>query len=140
MVKNKERIPIPTMEESESEDNEVNPYLIFSIKDRNGNVVKLTKEISEGINRTNWNLRYPGTSPVSIKDGKYDPLSMGRDGMLVLPGTYTVSLSQFVRGEITELTGPVEFVVKSLDNATLAAEDARNWLLSKTNWLNCQGL
>jgi photosystem II stability/assembly factor-like uncharacterized protein len=124
LIKNKERIPIPTMDELRAEENEVKPHLIFTIRDENGNEIrKLTSDIKKGINRINWNLRYPGTRPVSIKDKKYDPLSMGGDGMYVLPGKYSVSVSQFVRGEITELAGPVEFVAKSLDNATLPAED-----------------
>jgi len=124
LVKNKERIPIPTMDELRAEENEVKPHLIFTIKDEQGNEIrKLTTAASKGINRINWNLRYPSTRPVSIKDKKYDPLSMGSDGMYVLPGNYTVSISQFVRGEITELAGPVKFVVKTLDNTTLPVAD-----------------
>lgn len=124
LIKNNEKIPIPTMDELRAEENEVKPHLIFTIKDEQGNEIrKLTTAASKGINRLNWNLRYPSTRPVSIKDKKYDPLSMGGDGMYVLPGNYTVSISQFVRGEITELVEPVEFVVKTLDNTTLPAED-----------------
>jgi len=124
LIKEKEPIPIPTMDELRAEVNEVKPHLIFTITDEDGNIIrKLTKEISKGINRITWNLRYPGTYPVSIKDKKYDPLSMGRDGMYVLPGNYFISMSQYVRGEVTELFGPVEFTAKTLDNATLPAED-----------------
>ncbi len=124
LIKEKAPIPIPEMDSIRTEDNEVIPYLVFTITDEDGEIIrKLTKSISEGINRVNWNLRFPGTSPVKIKDGKYDPLSMGGNGMYVLPGKYFVSLSQVVRGEITELSGPMGFIVKSLDNTTLPAED-----------------
>ncbi|MCD4730854.1 MAG: hypothetical protein K8R74_09660, partial [Bacteroidales bacterium] len=126
LIKNKERIPIPTIDELRAEKNEVKPHLIFTIRDEEGNEVrKMTADVKKGISRINWNLRYPGTRPVSIKDKKYDPLSMGGDGMYVLPGKYTVSIAQFVRGEITELAGPVEFIAKPLDNTTLPAEDRK---------------
>ncbi|MCD4665876.1 MAG: hypothetical protein K8R68_11455, partial [Bacteroidales bacterium] len=124
LIEEKQPIPIPTLKELRDEVNEVKPHLIFTIKDTEGNIVrKLTKEISKGISRISWNLRYSGTSPVNLKNKKFDPLSMGGDGMYVLPGKYSVSISQYVRGEITELAGPVEFIAKSLNNVTLPAED-----------------
>ncbi|NOX45889.1 MAG: glycosyl hydrolase [Chlorobi bacterium] len=124
LIKEKAPIPIPGLDSIRIEEKEVKPYLVFTITGEDGEIIrKLTKSISTGINRLNWNLRYPGTYPVHVKDGKYDPLSMGGNGMYVLPGKYFVSLSQVVRGEMTELVGPVEFTVKSLDNATLPAEN-----------------
>ena len=124
LVKDKKPIPIPTLEELRAEKNEVKSHLIFTIRDEDGNLIrKLTKNVSTGINRLNWDLRYPGTRPVNVKDGKYDPMSMGGSGMYVLPGKYTVSISQYHRGEITELAGPKEFIAKPLNNTTLPAED-----------------
>jgi photosystem II stability/assembly factor-like uncharacterized protein len=124
LVKDKKPIPIPSLNELRAEANEIKPYLIFTITDNDGNIVrKLTCEINEGINRISWNLRYPATSPVKVDDVKFDPLAMGGDGMYVLPGKYFVSLAQFVRGEITQLVEPVEFITKPLNNTTLPAED-----------------
>lgn len=124
LIKEKEPIPIPTMDEIRAEENEVKPHLIFTITDENGNVIrKLTKSPNKGINRIVWNLRYSSTGPVRIKDGKYDPFSMGGSGMYVLPGKYYISLSQYVRGEVTELVAPVEFTAKVLNNTTIPAED-----------------
>ncbi|MCD4696323.1 MAG: hypothetical protein K8S16_08805 [Bacteroidales bacterium] len=124
LIKDKKPIPVPGLEELRAEKNEVKPHLIFTITDENGKVIrKLSEDIGEGINRVNWNLRFPGTRPVNINDGKYNPTSMGGSGMFVLPGKYYVSISQVVRGEVTELAGPEPFIVKSLDNSTLPAED-----------------
>ncbi len=124
LIKEKEPIPIPTMEELRAEENEVKPHLIFTITVEDGNIIrKLSKEISEGINRITWDLRYSSTRPVGLKDGKYDPTSMGGSGMLVLPGTYYVSMSQVVRGEMTELADSVSFIARPLNNVTLPAED-----------------
>ncbi|MBN2175729.1 MAG: hypothetical protein JW731_16485 [Bacteroidales bacterium] len=124
LAKEKKPIPIPNMDELRAEENEIKPHLIFTIKDEQGNIVrKLTEEISEGINRTTWDLKYTGSSPVDIKDGKFDPLDTKGGGWYVLPGKYTVTLDQYYRGEITKLFGPVEFVARPLENATLPAED-----------------
>jgi photosystem II stability/assembly factor-like uncharacterized protein len=123
LAKDKKPIPMPSMDELRAEENEIEPHLVFTIMDEKGNVVrKLTKGISEGINRISWNFRYPSTAPVRI-DEKFDPMSMGDDGMFVLPGKYTISMAQVVRGELKELAGPVEFVAKPLNNTTLPAED-----------------
>lgn len=43
--------------------------------------------------------------------------------MAVLPGKYFVSLSQWVRGEVTPLAGPVEFTARVLNNVSLPAPD-----------------
>lgn len=124
LAKDKKPIPMPTLEELRAEENEVKPHLIFTITDEGGNLVrKLTEGVGTGINRLNWDLRYPNTRPVSVRDGKYNPTSMGGSGMFVLPGKYYVSISQYHRGEVKELAGPKEFIVKSLDNATLPAEN-----------------
>jgi hypothetical protein len=123
LFKDKKPIPMPTMDELRAEENEVLPHLVFTIKDESGSIVrKLTKGVSEGMSRINWNLRYSAVSPVRVED-KYDPMNMGDDGMFVLPGKYTITMAQVVRGEIKDLAGPVEFIVKPLNNTTLPAED-----------------
>jgi exonuclease VII small subunit len=45
------------------------------------------------------------------------------NGMMALPGTYTVELSMFHNGEETPLAGPVAFNAKVLENTTLPAEN-----------------
>jgi hypothetical protein len=42
---------------------------------------------------------------------------------MVAPGTYKVSLAQFVAGTVTELAGPQQFQVTPLGLATLGAQD-----------------
>ena len=126
LFKDKKPIPQPSLDELRAEKNEVKPYLIFTITDEAGNVVrKLTKSAGSGLQRMTWNLRKPNTRPVKVKDGKYDPLSMGGSAMPVLPGKYFVCIAQVVRGETTELAGPKAFIVKPLNNATLPAKDRK---------------
>jgi len=45
--------------------------------------------------------------------------------MPVLPGNYSVTMSKFVDGKITELAGPVEFETEPLDNVLLPAQDRK---------------
>ncbi|MDT8394105.1 MAG: hypothetical protein RQ761_09675 [Bacteroidales bacterium] len=124
LIKDKKPIPIPTMDELRAEENEIKPYLIFTITDDEGNIIrKINQSFSSGLNRTSWNLRYPSMSNIRLRDDKYNPLNNDRDAMAVMPGRYYVSLSQWVRGEVDELAGPVEFTAKVLDNVTLPAPD-----------------
>ncbi len=123
LFKEKAKIPIPSMDELRAEENEVKPYLIFTIKDASGKEIHRIKQgVSKGINRTTWNLR--AAAPwVRFRNNKFNPTENSNGIFLVLPGKYTVTIDQYVRGEITNLAGPVEFKVEPLNNVTLPAED-----------------
>ncbi len=117
-------IPQPTKEQLDKEKNETGPYFVFTIKDKNGTVVrKLYKSAQKGIHRVTWDLRYLNPSPVRLKKGKFNPLNDGPDGMLALPGNYTVELSMFHNGKEQAMAGPVTFTAKVLHNTTLPAKD-----------------
>ncbi|MCB2220884.1 MAG: glycosyl hydrolase [Bacteroidetes bacterium] len=124
LFKDKKPIPMPTLEELRAEENEVKPHMIFTITDADGNIIrKLSEGVKSGINRTTWDLRYASTRPVNNRDGKYDPTSMGGSGLMVMPGPYFVSVSQVVRGEVTELITQQPFNVIPLENTTLPASN-----------------
>lgn len=124
LVKDKKPIPIPSMDELRAEENEIAPYLIFTIYDEEGNPInKLTKKPSKGINRITWNLRYPGTRPVRLKDDKFSPLSSSGNNNYAMPGKYSVDLAIYHRGEVKKLYDPVEFNAIVLQNTSLPAED-----------------
>jgi alpha-D-ribose 1-methylphosphonate 5-triphosphate synthase subunit PhnH len=95
--------------------------------DENGSVIrKLKFAPSKGINRVNWDLRYPSTYPVRKSDNVF---ANGGSAMMVAPGNYKVSMS-LVDGDVVKpLQGPVGFKVKSLDNTSLPAAD-RNELVA----------
>lgn len=118
-------VPYPTFEEMRKEDNEEKPYLLFTITDKDGSVVrKLKASASKGIKRIVWDFRYPTSSPVSLKQQDLsNPFSDPDIGYLALPGEYNVSLSKVVNNQITELVAAQAFKIKMLNNATLPAED-----------------
>lgn len=117
-------IPQPTYEELKAEQDEIAPYLIFSIKDETGaEVKKITKDAGKGMKRVVWDLTYDSYYPISAPDDKFDPGKKPTSTLLALPGKYTVALSMVHKGEIKELVGPTEFTAKVLNNTTLPADD-----------------
>jgi len=71
LFKKSEPIPQPTKEELNKEKNETGPYLVFTVKNKAGDVVrKLYKPAVKGFHRANWDLRYLSPSPVQLKKGE----------------------------------------------------------------------
>jgi len=118
-------IPYPSFEALRAEDQEEDPYLLFSIRDQSGEVVRRIRQpASAGIHRVAWDLRYPPLIPVDLGGpGLPNPFSDPDLGPWVVPGTYSVSLSRVVNGMPEEMVAPVGFQVVPLNNATLAAPD-----------------
>ena len=80
-------------------------------------VKKILEKPSKGYNRFHWNLRYEVTSPISFSSPSfYNPFSGKREGTLVEPGTYNISMEYLVNGELIKLYGPREFKVSLLEN------------------------
>ncbi|RPI72234.1 MAG: glycosyl hydrolase, partial [Ignavibacteriales bacterium] len=112
----------PNDEELRLEKEEKAPYLVFTITDETGNIVrKITKAAEKGVNRTVWDLRYYNVSPVTVKD-KFNPVEEQKSSTLVLPGKYKVSISLVTRDGVKEIAAPVEFNVNLLQNTTLPAD------------------
>jgi photosystem II stability/assembly factor-like uncharacterized protein len=133
-----EFIPQPTARELSLEDREIKPYLIFTITDEEGNVIrKLFRNASKGVGRITWNFTYTGYQPVRAAD-KFNPVSEGEGrgrwgggGISVMPGKYFVSMAMYAKGEISELAGPEPFECKPLDIVTLPLTDAA----AKEKWI-----
>ena len=125
-------IVYPSLEELVKEDNYEDAYLLFVIKDAQGNEVnKMKTGCSQGVHRVTWNLRYPATTPIQLR--KHDPGRYGSpdEGPLVLPGTYTVEIHQFNNGSISKISDAVSFEVKALENSSLARQSAENLAFKK---------
>ncbi len=117
-------IPFPSPAEIRAEDSEEKPYLLFTVRDDKGNVIrKIKSDPMNGISRVVWDFRYTATTPIKLKEGKVGRYSQRPSGPLALPGNYTVSMSKSINGVITELVGPQKFVCVKLDNTSLPAKD-----------------
>jgi len=127
LFKKSEPIPQPTKAELDKEKNETGPYFVFTIKNSKGEVVrKIYKPAVKGIHRVNWDLRYVSPTPVRLQNNEYNPMKNGSDGMLALPGKYTVALSLFHNGKEKLLAGPMAFNAKVLNNSTLPDKDRQS--------------
>ncbi len=120
-----EPVTYPSFEAMRAEDQEEDPYVLVTIADESGDVVRRLKtSASKGIHRIAWDLRYPAQVPVDLSGpGEENPFSDPDVGPLVTPGTYTVALSKVGDGVPEPLFGPRSFQVVPLNNATLVAQD-----------------
>jgi len=124
-IKEDEEIRYPTYDEWQAEQEEESPYLLFTVRDSDGEVVrKLKTGMKTGIHRITWDGRYPSKSPISLSSSSFNNPFADEDlGVLALPGNYTVDLAQSVNGELTQLVEPVAFEIKTLGGVTLPADD-----------------
>ncbi len=119
-------IPNPSWDELRKEGKELSPFLLFTVSDEAGNVIReLRTKPSKGIDRIAWDLKYPSPRPVKVEKDKFDPFAKDRGSWLVMPGKYTVSISKVIDGVVTSLVGPRLFNVKVLNNVTLPAGDRK---------------
>ncbi|MGB5287907.1 MAG: glycosyl hydrolase [Ignavibacteriaceae bacterium] len=123
--KNKEDIKYPSYETLKNEQEEAEAYLLFTITDESGNVIrKIKSDAKKGVNRLVWNFRYTPPTPISLEP--FDdsiPWIEADKGYMVVPGKYFVSFSKFQDGNFTEMVSPKEFICRPLNNTTLPAED-----------------
>jgi len=118
LIKKNEPVYYPSFDDLRKEDDEEKPFLLFTIYDDAGNVVrKLKTKVESGINRFTWDLRYVSTDPIK-KATDENP-----SGYPVIPGKYKVTMSVSIDGVLKEVAGPVEFEAKVLNNVTLPASD-----------------
>jgi len=111
------------------EDNQPDPYLLFTVKDKSGSVVRNIKTTpKKGLKRIVWDFRYNTPAPVTGRNiPASDELFSGtEEGSLVAPGDYTVTLSKYEDGVLTELTSPVAFTCKLLENNSLPVDIGAN--------------
>ncbi len=125
LQKKGEDVKYPSYNELLNEKEEPKSFLLFTITDEHGNVVrKIKTEPKKGVNRIVWDFRYDPFTAVSLKP--FDdsvPWNQPDLGYMVVPGKYKVSLSKFEDGKFTELVQPQEFFCKPLNNTSLPAKD-----------------
>jgi photosystem II stability/assembly factor-like uncharacterized protein len=113
----------PGWEELRAEDMEIPPYLLFTISDAQNNVIReLRAQPAKGLNRLAWDLSYPTPFPAKA-EGKFNPLAKDDSGLMVMPGTYKVSVAKVIGNAVTPLGESREFTARVLANATLPAPD-----------------
>lgn len=104
----------PSFEQLRAEENEIAPYLIFTIRDADSKVVRLLKApFNKGVAKLEWDMRYAGFYPVAKNSGTNSFANDG-GGAPVLPGKYSVEISKWENGVITKVVDPQTFEIKGL--------------------------
>lgn len=126
----KKGLPVyyPTIDSLRAEDNQLEPYVLFTIRDESGAVVRRLKApASKGLQRITWDFRYESTGPVNFSSFDESFVFSSPDqGHRALPGKYTVSMSKFEDGQFAELAGPVTFNCIGLNTGSFPVEDKKS--------------
>lgn len=125
-MKNNEPLYYPTMDDLRAEDDESSPYLLFTITDGNGEVVRRMRASAggTGVKRITWDFRYASTAPAEIGSGGEGEYFEDPDaGRLAMPGTYYVSMAKVVDDSLITLTDRQPFTIKLLGMTTLQETD-----------------
>lgn len=115
LAKNGNNIPFPGWEAVEAEKNQLQPKVWLTVTNSDDEVVRrLEGPAKKGFHRVAWDLRYPTPDAVKLQQGPPPQWGGPPAGMMVAPGTYTVTLSKQVDGVVSPLSQPQKFEVKPL--------------------------
>ena len=141
LIKEGKDVPFQGWDALTEEKLESKPKIWFTIKDTDGNVVrKISKPAKKEVGTVAWDLRY--ASPRSIRPGARESQRPRRwgGGHYAAPGTYTVTMSKEVNGEVTQLTEPKSFSVTPLRDGTLEGKSPEEYqeFAQELNWARTQ--
>lgn len=117
----------PSLDSLRMEDTQPAPHLLFTVTDEAGKVVRRLKApAKKGLSRIVWDFRTAAKGPIDFTPFDESKVFDQPDqGILVLPGTYKVSLSKFEDGAYTELVAPQAFNIAALNMAAMPASDKK---------------
>ena len=117
---NDEAVAFPGWDTLEAEEREQAPKIWLTVQDSSGQAIRrLEGQPKAGFHRISWDLRYPAAAAIALDAQPLEDEEEAPTGMMVAPGTYTVSLAKEVNGTVTELAGPVAFRVEKLQEGAL---------------------
>src|SRR5206468_267947 len=107
-------IRYPTADELRAEADEEPPAILLTVSNSGGAPVRvITGPVEKGLQRVAWDLRAPAHQlPPNRPRGEIEEL-FGNPlvGPFVVPGKYSVTLSQRLGGVVAQLAGPIAFNV-----------------------------
>ena len=134
-AKKNQTLPYPTNVELRAEAEEAKPEVYFMIYDESGAPIRRVEgSIEAGFQRAAWDLRYSAPALREHAEEYGDLPEAGKQGPLVISGTYSVRMFQKMAGTVTELTGAQNFKVMTEGAASMSAADraAQEEFLRKT--------
>ena len=126
-LKNNKIINAPSWDNLQLETYENDPELIFIIKNSQGQIVRrLSGTTTKGFHRIAWDLRYPAMEIVKMKADPPPMFGGPPQGLLVAPGTYSVSMSKKINGKTTPISETQSFEVVPLRSNSLKGSDIKS--------------
>ena len=122
--------PYPSWEQLRREDREEAPSMTLTVRDSQGKVIRrIDGPADQGFHHVAWDMRYPAPDPINLEESTdLAPWESPPRGPMALPGTYTVTLSKRVEGELMDITGLQSFTLKPLYSGGLVAENRQDVL------------
>ncbi|MGB5720101.1 MAG: hypothetical protein WBM34_05345 [Woeseiaceae bacterium] len=115
-----------------AEQREDGPAILFTVKDASGSVVRqIEGPVEAGFHRVAWNLRYPALDAWAPKEDPEDEGHEG-EGVLVVPGTYSVTMQKRVDGVVSDLGQRQTFEVVSIREPTLPGSTQEQRVIFET--------
>ncbi len=101
------------------EQREDEPAIVLMVKNRNGSVVRqIEGPVEAGFHRVSWDLRLPPLEAWVPEEERYSWRGPNK-GVLVVPGTFEVSMHKRIDGVLTDLGLSRSFEVESIREPTL---------------------
>ena len=111
-VENNEDVQFPEWGTILDEEREDEPAIVFTVRDAEGAIVRQIEAPAEaGFNRVAWNLRYPALQPWTAEQ---EDDFFGNGGVLVAPGTFSVTMSKRIDGVLSDTGQSQTFEVVSV--------------------------
>lgn len=126
----KQKTFYPSLDSLRLEDQQLDPYYLFTITDAAGKVVRHLKAgPSSGLQKIVWDFRMNSPEPTKARhvpepDALFD---YATEGPMAAPGTYTVSLAKYEDGVLTNLGEAQKFSIKLYDNSSIPTEMDKNY-------------
>lgn len=119
LIKENKDVEFPGWDALDDELKQEKASIWLTVKDSEGIVVKKIQALNKkGISRVSWNLQASSNSPINPASQE-NRFRRGGGGIMVAPGTYTVTLSKQIDGVATDLSQAMEFKVEQLRKGTL---------------------
>ena len=123
LAKDNESVRFPGWKDVEAERRAMEPIVWLTVKDSSGDVIRRLKGSAEkGFHRVAWDLRFPKPDAVKLVADPAPIWTPPPTSMMCAPGTYSVTLSKQVDGEVTNLSEAMEFEVVPLREGSLPAQ------------------
>ncbi len=120
-------VPFPGWDALDAEFYDRSDNIWLTVKDSEGKVVRvIAGPTKPGFHRVAWDLRYPAPDMIELNPRQRGEWDDEPAGMMVAPGTYSVTLSKEVDGVFTALSDPISFEVTPLSSNSLAGSSMKD--------------